>query len=74
MALLCKVLTYRCHKLFSCQNSIDFPVSNLHVVSNIKSQIAQPYVYSFQHLEGDYKQEGNQLFTWVASDRTRGKV
>ena len=27
---------------------------------------------AFQYLKGDYKQEGNQLFTRVDSDRTRG--
>ena len=26
---------------------------------------------AFQYLKGDYKQEGNQLFTWENSDRTR---
>ena len=26
----------------------------------------------FPYLKGDYKQEGNQLFTWVNSDQTRG--
>ena len=29
-------------------------------------------IASFQYLKGDYKQEGNQLFTWVNSDKTRG--
>ena len=27
---------------------------------------------AFQHLKGDHKQEGNQLFTKAHSDRTRG--
>ena len=27
---------------------------------------------AFQYLKGAYKQEGEQLFTWVDSDRTRG--
>ena len=27
---------------------------------------------AFQYLKGEYKQEGNQLFTRVDSDRTRG--
>jgi len=27
---------------------------------------------AFQYLKGDYKQEGNQIFTSVDSDRTRG--
>jgi len=29
---------------------------------------------AFQYLKGDYKQEGNQLFTQVDSDRTRGNI
>ena len=29
-------------------------------------------VAAFQYLEGDCKHEGNQLFTQVESDRTRG--
>jgi len=29
-------------------------------------------IAAFQHLKGLYKQERNQLFTWVDSDRTRG--
>ena len=31
-------------------------------------------VAAFQYLKGDYKQEGNQLFTRVHSDRTRSNV
>jgi len=27
---------------------------------------------AFQYLKGAYKQEGNQLFTWVDNSRTRG--
>ena len=26
---------------------------------------------AFQYLNGDYRQEGNKLFTWVNSDRIR---
>ena len=29
-------------------------------------------IAAFQYLKGDYKKEGNQLFTQVDSDRTRG--
>ena len=29
-------------------------------------------IAAFQHLKGAYKQEGEQLFIWVDSDRTRG--
>jgi len=32
----------------------------------------QYLIAAFQHLKGLYKQERNQLFTWVDSDRTRG--
>lgn len=28
---------------------------------------------AFQHLKGDYKQEGNQLFMQVDSEKTRGE-
>ena len=29
-------------------------------------------IVAFQYLKGEYKQEGERLFTWVDSDRTRG--
>ena len=29
---------------------------------------------AFQQLNGDYKQDRNQLFTWVDTDRTRGTI
>ena len=29
-------------------------------------------IAAFQYLKGVYKHEGNQFFTWVGSDRTRG--
>ena len=29
-------------------------------------------IVAFQYLKGVYKHEGNQFFTWVGSDRTRG--
>jgi len=29
-------------------------------------------IAAFKYLKGDYKQEGNELYTWVNSDRTRG--
>ena len=29
-------------------------------------------ILAFQYLKGAYKQEREQLFTWVDSDRTRG--
>ena len=28
-------------------------------------------IAAFQYLKGDYKQKGNQLFTWVDGDSTR---
>ena len=27
---------------------------------------------AFQYLKGEYKQEGERVFTWVSSDRTSG--
>ena len=29
-------------------------------------------IMAFQYIKGDYKHEGNQLFTWIGSDRTKG--
>jgi len=33
---------------------------------------AQDLIVAIQYLKGAYKQEGEWLFTWVDSDRTRG--
>ena len=37
-----------------------------------KRRLQENLIAAFECLEGDYKQEGNQLFTRVNSDRTRG--
>ena len=37
-----------------------------------KRRLQGDLILAFQFLEGAYKQEGEQLFTWVNSDRTRG--
>ena len=37
-----------------------------------KRRLQGDLIAAFQYLKGDYKQEGNQLFTGVGSDRTRG--
>ena len=37
-----------------------------------KRRLQGDLILAFQFLEGAYKQEGEQLFTWVDSDRTRG--
>ena len=36
-----------------------------------KRRLQGDLIAAFQNLKGDYKQEGNQLFTQVDSDRTR---
>ena len=37
-----------------------------------KRRLQGDFTAAFQYLKRAYKQEGNQLFTWVDSDRTRG--
>ena len=37
-----------------------------------KRRLQGDLILAFQFLEGAYKQEGEPLFTWVDSDRTRG--
>ena len=37
-----------------------------------KRRLQGDLIVAFQYLKGVYKHEGNQLFTWVDSDRTRG--
>ena len=37
-----------------------------------KRRLRGDFIVHFQYLKGDYKQEGNQLFTRVDGDRTRG--
>ena len=37
-----------------------------------KRKLPGDLVVAFQYLKGAYKQEGEQLFTWVDSNRTRG--
>ena len=39
-----------------------------------KRRLQKDLVVIFQYLKGVYKHEGNQLFTRVNSDRTRGVV
>jgi len=42
------------------------------VFSLVKRRLRGECIAAFQYLKGDYKQEGNQLFTQVYSDRTKG--
>ena len=35
-------------------------------------RLQEDLIASFQYLKGDYKQEGNELFTHVDSDSTKG--
>jgi len=37
-----------------------------------KRRLLEDLIAAFEYLKGDYKQEGNQLFTQVDSDGTRG--
>ena len=37
-----------------------------------KRKLQGDFSMAFQHLKGDYKQEGNQISAWLDSDRTRG--
>jgi len=39
-----------------------------------KRGLRDDLIASFQYLKGDYKKEWNELFTWVDSDRTKGKA
>jgi len=44
------------------------------VLSSLEQRRLQgDHTAAFQYSKGDYKQEGNQLFAWVDSDRKRGK-
>ena len=46
---------------------IDHSLPNLE-----KGRLRGDLIAAFQYLKGVYKQEGEQLFTWVDSDRSRG--
>lgn len=37
-----------------------------------QSRLWEDLIVAFQYLSGDYKKDGEQLFTWAVSDRTRG--
>ena len=47
-------------------------VNELGLFSPGKKSLWGNLIVAFQYLKGVYKHEGNQLFTWVDSDRTRG--
>jgi len=38
-----------------------------------KRRLRRDSIMAFKYLKGHYKQEGNQLFTWIDRDRTRGR-
>ena len=44
----------------------------LGLLSQEKRRLWGDLIAAFHYLKGDYKQEGNQLFTRVDSDRARG--
>ena len=39
-----------------------------------KRRLRGNFIVAFQYLYGAYKQEGEWVFTWLGSDRTRGMV
>ena len=39
---------------------------------NLERRLQEDVIVAFQYLKGEYSQEGEWLFTWVDSDRTRG--
>jgi len=39
-----------------------------------KRRVRGDPITAFQYLKGDYKLEGNQLFTWIDRVRTRGET
>ena len=47
-------------------------LKDLGLFSPEKRMLWGDLIVTFQYLKGVYKHEGNQLFTWVDSDRTRG--
>ena len=49
-------------------------VRELGLFSLEKRKLRGDLIVTFQYLKGAYKQEGEQLFTWVGSDRTKGMV
>ena len=44
----------------------------LRLFSLQKTRLQGDLIAAFQYSKRDYKQKGNQVFTWVDSDRTRG--
>ena len=48
-------------------------MKELGLFSMEKRRLWRELIVAFQYLKGDYKQEGNQLFTWVDSNRTKGE-
>ena len=57
-----------------CDIYVVYRLRELGLFSLEKRRLQGDHMAALQHLKGDYKQEGNQLFTSVDSDRTGGMV
>ena len=53
--------------------SYEDKLKGLDLFSLEKRRLQGDLIVAFQYLKTVYKHEGNQLFTWVDSDRMRGK-
>jgi len=52
--------------------SYEDKLKELALFSQEKRRLGEDFIAAFQYLKTAYKHEGNQLFTWANSDRSRG--